>query len=307
MHAVRFVNKWLERKCSFVHRARARVLARTVGALLQGEKLSLTHLGRWLPGLGYEKHRIKSVDRLLGNGHLHRERVAVYRELAHEVLAGSPRPVLVVGWSDGHPGREWLVLRAAVAVRGRALTVYEEAHPCGALGNARVHREFLAALYQVVPVQCRAVVVTDAGFRGPWFRQVQALGWDWVGRIRGRVYCRPATRRAWARVSTLYRAATTRVQAFTDGVLYQNRPLSCDLYLVKRYRRPRGRPRQRRGLGALARHSRRKAGEPWLLAASHTLRDLGGEQVVALYAKRMTIEMRGGSRSIRILRLDCRS
>ena len=119
MHAVRFVNKWLERKCSFVHRARARVLARTVGALLQGGKLSLTHLGRWLPGSGYEKHRIKSVDRLLGNGHLHRERVAVYRELAHEVLAGSPRPVLVVGWSDGHPGREWLVLRAAVAVRAR--------------------------------------------------------------------------------------------------------------------------------------------------------------------------------------------
>ena len=29
-------------------------------------------------------------------------------------------------------------------------------------------------------------MVTDAGFRGPWFRDVEARGWDWVGRIRNR-------------------------------------------------------------------------------------------------------------------------
>ena len=27
-------------------------------------------------------------------------------------------------------------------------------------------------------------MVTDAGFRGPCFRDVEALGWDWIGRIR---------------------------------------------------------------------------------------------------------------------------
>ena len=101
MHSVRFVNNWLERKCSFMHRVRARSLARAVEALLGGGKLSLTHLGRWLPGASYEKHRIKSVDRLLGNRHLHGERREVYRRLAHELLGGSQRPVIVVDWSDG--------------------------------------------------------------------------------------------------------------------------------------------------------------------------------------------------------------
>ena len=94
MHSVRFVNNWLMRKCSFMHRARARSLGRAVGALLSGGKLSLTHLGRSLSGASYEKHRIKSMDRLLGNGHLHNERLEVYRRLAGELLSCSQRPVV---------------------------------------------------------------------------------------------------------------------------------------------------------------------------------------------------------------------
>lgn len=290
MHGLRFINNWLERKCSFMHRTRARCLARAVEALLSGGKLSLTHLGRWLAGPSYEKHRIKSVDRLLGNRHLHGERLEVYRRLTHELLKGSSRPVILVDWSDGHPGRKWLLLRAAVAVQGRALTVYEEAHPKAALGNARVHREFLDALESVLPAHCCPILVTDAGFRGPWFRQVQARGWDWVGRIRGRVYCRPRATGAWVRASTLHRRARAKAQLFADSVLYQNRPLQCDLYLVKKYRRMRGRPRRRQGLAALARYCRRTYAEPWLLAVSDGLRDLEPEQVVSVYAKRMTIE-----------------
>jgi hypothetical protein len=290
MHSLRFVNNWLERKCSFVHRARARSLGRAVEALLGGGKLSLTHLGRSLSGPSYEKHRIKSVDRLLGNRHLHGERLEVYRRLAHELLRGSQRPVIVVDWSDGHPGRKWLLLRAAVAVQGRALTVYEEAHPKAVLGNPKVQREFLDALETVLPAHCCPIVVTDAGFRGPWFRQVQARGWEWVGRIRGRVYCRPHATGKWVRASTLHRRARAKAQRFSDSVLYQNRPLDCDLYLVKKYRRLRGRPHKRSGLGALARTCRRTYAEPWLLAASDGLRDIEVEQLVAVYAKRMTIE-----------------
>ncbi len=38
----------------------------------------------------------------------------------------------------------------------------------------------------MLPPHCRPILVTDAGFRTPWFKQVEALGWDWVGRIRNR-------------------------------------------------------------------------------------------------------------------------
>ena len=40
----------------------------------------------------------------------------------------------------------------------------------------------------------------------------------------------------------------------------------------------------------MGRYSRRKAGEPWLLAVSPTLDTLTPEQVVSLYTKRMSIE-----------------
>ncbi len=238
----------------------------------------------------YEKHRIKSVDRLLGNRHLHAERIEVYAALAAEVLSETDRPVLVVDWSDGQEGRQWLLLRASVAVEGRALTLYEEAHSKHALGSAGVEGEFLRTLKRVLPRRCVPVVVTDAGFRGRWFRQVEANGWSWIGRIRGRVYCQRSSTGLWAQAKTLHREATRRAQAFTESVLYRFRPLACDLYLVKKHRRARGRPPRRRGLGALARHSRRSYAQPWLLAASHDLRALGANTVVAMYAKRMTIE-----------------
>ena len=78
------------------------------------------------------------------------------------------------------------LLRASVAVNGRSATVYEEVHTLAGKDKRRTHRAFLRQLQAVLPVGCRPIIVTDAGFRTPWFQQVEALGWDWVGRIRNR-------------------------------------------------------------------------------------------------------------------------
>ena len=257
MHGLKFLHTRLGNVCTQIHRTRLAALFAGVESLLCGASLTLSGLGREVRGTAYEKHRIKSVDRLLGNGHLHAERIDVYAALAREMLSDTPAPVLVVDWADGHEGRQWLLLRASVAVQGRALTVYEEAHPKQALGSATVEGAFLRSLKSVLPSGCTPVVVTDAGFRGRWFCQVEANGWPWIGRVRGRVYCRRSATGRWALAKTLHREATSRAKAFTDGVLYKFRPLACDLYLVKKYQRARGAPRKRRGLGALARKSPR--------------------------------------------------
>ena len=73
---------------------------------------------------------------------------------------------------------------ASVPVDGRSITVYEEVHALGQYNKPGTHRHFLQALHRVVPPSCHPVVVTDAGFRGPWFLQVAACGWDWVGRVQ---------------------------------------------------------------------------------------------------------------------------
>jgi len=67
-----------------------------------------------------------------------------------------------------------------------ASLLYEEVHPGRKLGNRRVQKQFLAHLKQVLPLHVTPIVVADSGFRTPFFREVERLGWHWLGRIRNR-------------------------------------------------------------------------------------------------------------------------
>ncbi len=70
--------------------------------------------------------------------------------------------------------------RASVPLGGRSMTLYEEAHPQKAQGSPQVHAAFLDQLKAILPERSRPILVTDAGFKNPWFRAIEVLGWDWV-------------------------------------------------------------------------------------------------------------------------------
>jgi hypothetical protein len=275
-----------------MHAARTAVLVKVVEALLRGGKLTLTHLGRNLPSAAFAKHSIKRVDRLLGNAYLHGERPAVYRALARWLLARTGRPILIIDWSDCAPGHRWLLLRAAVPLGGRALPVYEEVHPLGRYNSPRTHRSFLRHLRAVVPASCCPIVITDAGFRGPWFREVERYGWDWVGRVRNKIKYRPEVPEdgGWAYTTALYSAATPTPRYLGRGLLSRRQPYRCQLYLVRQYRRGRGRPRKAHGQDSAARRCRKLHKDPWLLATSLPHDRRAAQRVVKLYGLRMKIE-----------------
>jgi|SRR5215208_853773 len=299
MHASPFLSvlrRWLRRACPGIHAARAAAVVTVVEALLLGGKLTLTHLGRNLRGSAFAKHGIKRVDRLLGNTHLRAERREIYRAVARWLVAATPRPVLLVDWADCAPGHQWLLLRAAVPLGGRAIPVYEEVHPLSRYNSPRTHRRFLRNLRAVLPAGCAPILVTDAGFRGPWFREVERYGWDWVGRVRNKVRYRleHGEAKGWAYTTALYPDATPTPRYLGRGVLSRRQPYGCQLYLVRKYRRGPGRPRQAHGRGATARRCRKLHKDPWLLATSlpHHGGATGGgaRRVVTLYALRMKIE-----------------
>ncbi|MGD4910013.1 transposase, partial [Xanthomonas citri pv. citri] len=52
-------------------------------------------------------------------------------------------------------------------------------------------KRFLQQLRRMIPDDVRPILVTDAGVRTPWFRAVSAMGWEWVGRLRGRTQVKP--------------------------------------------------------------------------------------------------------------------
>jgi hypothetical protein len=291
MHAWHILQQRLRAGCAHMHLKRLHALLACVAAALQARRLTITDLGRALPGQAYPKHSIKRVDRLAGNPHLHQERAGVYGVLARWLLAAGGRPVIVVDWSELTRDRCQL-LRAALPVGGRTLTLYEEVHPLRRLGNPRVHRRFLARLKALLPDNVVPIIVTDAGFRSPWFDAVSRLGWHWIGRIRNKEHVRAHNSDTWIPAKTLYPGANPHPRALGRHELARSKATPCALFIVKHppkhrvLKGARGQPRKSTQDLARARMN----SEPWLLASSPSLAALRPREIVNIYAQRMQIE-----------------
>ena len=288
MYAISLLETWLRRNCSMMHSARIGAVVKVVNGLLTGGKATLTEVGRHLCSLSYEKHGIKCADRLVGNRHLHGERLLLYRAMAHWLLSRTERPWIIVDWSDVEIGHRYLMLKAAVPVGGRAVTIYEEVHPLKRYNNPKTHGN--ERLYTVVPPSCCPIVITDAGFRGPWFETVEWFGWDWIGRVRNEVKYRAAGSEAWKYTRSLYYKATRKPRYLGRCWLSSKWPYVCYLHLYKALKRAPGRPCKPSRATLNRRRARAQAREPWLLATSLSPHTWSARRVVRAYEKRMQIE-----------------
>ena len=129
---------------SVVHAVRLGTVIKTVEGIVRGGRLVPAMIGRNLPGGALPKHGIKCVDRLLGNSKMTGDRRFIFHAIAHRLLRGCTRPVILVDWTQSGGRHEALV--AAVPIGGRALPIYIEVHPLKKLGNAAVEKRFLSTL-----------------------------------------------------------------------------------------------------------------------------------------------------------------
>jgi hypothetical protein len=294
MHALTILHRILVSSFPEIHAKRLTSLLAAVEAVVTGSHLTLSDLGRGLFSSTSVKHNTKRIDRLLGNHALHAELPWLYRALVCDCLAGVSMPLIVIDWSDLTPDRRWQLLRASVAIEGRSMTLYEQVHPQSRATSPRVHQAFLKKLATMLPPGCIPILITDAGFRGTWFRLVERMGWHWIGRIRNRDMVRPASgdKDEWVGCKSLYPLATAQAKSLGQFDYVRNHPMPCRLVLVKHA----GQKRHKKSrLGKRVRSSRslknaRAQREPWLLAASPKLDHLSAHAVVAVYAQRMQIE-----------------
>jgi len=294
MHAVKVLRSCLGVVLSRMHARRCAALLDAVRALIAGRRLTLMELARSWPGALRVSAPLKKLDRLLGNLHLAQEREGLYAAIIAWAVR-QPRPVIVVDWSPLDGRGRFQLLRAGLAVGGRTLTLYECVHPANAVGSPRAEQALLRALKRSIPIGCVPILVTDAGFRAPWFRAVDRLQWNWIGRVRGRALVKPQaaenTFDRWIPCTQLCRRVreAARDLGLWDRVRYQS--IQCRLVLY--YKPPRGRiDATLAGQRARNKYSRKIAqreSDPWLLAVSPSL-ELTPAQVVAIYARRMQIE-----------------
>ena len=186
MRAITILHRILSASFPEIHAKRLASLLAAVEAAVSGSRLMLSDLGRGLSGPVAVKHNIKRIDRLLGNGLLHTEIPKLYEALVRQCLEGMIMPLIVIDWSDLTADRQWQLLRASVAIEGRSMTLYEQVHPQSMATSPRVHQAFLSQLAAMLPTGCVPILITDAGFRGAWFRLFNRMGWYWIGRIRNR-------------------------------------------------------------------------------------------------------------------------
>lgn len=269
-----------------VHCRQRAAVWRAVAGLLGGGKLWLTALGRSLPGETTDKHRIKAVDRLLGNRAVHEQLPLFYRALVAHLLRRTKTPIVLIDWTALGPGH--YALSAQVCFDGRALPIYSRAWGKKLQGNRSKQHEFLRELATILPANCIPVIVTDAGFRSPWFDAVRAMGWNFVGRIRNRTKAKFGNR--WLYVRSLHASAGKRPKNLGWLSVGRVRPRSYRLVLAAK---PilKGRSRLThcgtKGRRTQDRRSSSGAREPWVLVTS--LR-CNAQSVVAIYRLRMQIE-----------------
>jgi Transposase DDE domain len=275
-----------------MHAARWQALRDVAVSAVGGRALTLTALALGAERVTSVRHRVKCVDRLLANHHLENERIDAYRALAHEWLSGLPQLLIVVDWSSLTADLKWHWLRASVVVEGRSITLYEEVHARQDLAARAVHRQFIKRLATLLPATTRPpIILTDAGFRAPWFRLVAAQGWYWVGRTRNRDFVR-RPHGPWIAAKSLYAQASAVAQDLGVYEAVRSQPLVCCFALVKH--KPAGRKRRYPSGKVTNNSSARKIAqryrEPWLISYSPALAHLGASAIVKLYAQRMTIE-----------------
>jgi hypothetical protein len=294
MHTAKVLHKLLIQSVPSIHATRLNTVIVSVQALTQGARATVTSLGRGLMGKAYDKHKIKRVDRLLSNARLYQERHSIYNALTRRLLLGLSEVIIAVNWSPLCADQSWQLLRAAIPVGGRSLTLYEEAHPQSKLGNRKVQHQFLKQLATMVPATCRPIIVADSGFKTPFFRYIENhLDWHWVGRIRGMDFiCWENELGHWFNPKLLYSKATLTAQCLGFVNWVRRQPLCAFIVLIRQTKKQRqsltfkGKKRQSRSNLV---HVRREQ-EPWVLVVSLSLQKRTAKQIVRVYKTRMQIE-----------------
>lgn len=198
-----YCQKFIEKALPTIHKKRRKSLTNQVVSLLNNAKLTLTSLGRHAKGNAKVKHKINMAWRFLKNPGVSQDSFDIYQGISASYLSTLAEFNIAVDWS-GCCSNEHFLLRASLLYKGRSISLYNEVHPEDKLEDEKVHCDFLDKLYSLLPQGKRVTIVTDAGFKTPWFHKVAQLGWYFMGRVRGRIMCKLHEEYEWVWAKELH-------------------------------------------------------------------------------------------------------
>ena len=259
------------------HKKRMASVCASLSSLLQNGQCTVTAIGRGIDSPATEKHCIKRADRLLSNTAMQQDVPYFYTALTRSLVQGK-QPLILVDWSNADSKKQHFILRASMALEGRALTLSQMITTEANYNCPHYHQAFLTRLKEMLPEKCRPVIVTDAGYKVPWLKQVRAMGWDYIARVRGLVSVQLPGQDDFVSVSKIYKKARKTAQDLGDAKLSKAHEYQTRAVLLGS------------GWKLRKRDKHLLFKEPWLLVTSLKHCFDFAKKITRLYGCRMQIE-----------------
>jgi hypothetical protein len=151
---------------------------------------------------------------------------------------------------------------------------------------------FLETLRKIIGYEKTPIVIADSGFRVPFYRHVESLGWHWVGRIRNRDFIRSDAEKPWISAKSLYDCANATAQLLGDIEWTSTNTLMASAVLIKTPKQHREKKTKlhKKSKASYSEKQATRETEPWLLVYSRSLSASTAKRIVNLYKTRMQIE-----------------
>lgn len=295
MTAHKLLHNYLSQECPLVHNYRLQAIMDVAYGLQHSKNLSLTAMGRKINNQINMKHKIKKVDRLEGNKHLHNELEYLYSGLSkyvftylsHNTSNSTPIIVDLCFIKDRY---DIQMLSAEVACKGRSIPLYREVFAKGDLKNKA--KQFLSNLAKCVPSEAKILIIMDAGFGEKWFQEIDNNNWYWLSRIRQGKSVKLSQSDNWMPAKTIFPVIGIKAKSYNDASIMITHDRKCRIITKKRSSiNQRKKPlkiiasKYNYGNGAFSRATK----EPWILATNLPIEN-NATSIVNFYKKRMQIE-----------------
>lgn len=281
----------MQDQCHEIHNSRLNALLDVAEGLRESQNMTIASIGRNLSGSSKIKHKIKKVDRCLGNKHLHKELQDLYKGLSYFVFQNiktSKESDIAIDLCYLKDDRMVQMLSAQICTRGMTLPIYQEVFTEGELKGRTV--EFLKKLKEIIPDDKRVMIIMDAGFHVEWFEEIEKHGWNWVCRIRQGKDLKIGD--DWISVKDYIPSVRHVTKDQGDILLTRKHEYRCRL--VTTCKDPKGRKEKvsrNRTTNKTASGGYNAAGkEPWILATNVKSEVYKASDIVLIYSKRMQIE-----------------
>jgi hypothetical protein len=185
--------RWVLWVCAHdLRRSQAKTLSYLVVGAMLAVRVSLANIGRGMPGRTSVKHKIKRVDRFLGNERIESSDAmgGLVRHLLHRHRRGFRNKPLIVSL-DWVKVRGFHTLMAAMVFKGRAVPLVWGSYADKIQGKSQnvLEEGLLTLLRQMIPCHVKVIVLADRGFgRAELGRFCQSINLDYVIRICTKVW-----------------------------------------------------------------------------------------------------------------------